>query len=474
PNSKLLTLANLLINTLLVGFTLDMVYRSEFFYPATDLSFARTGYVSQTGAKILLREPDASKLPLYIYHRIEPEESDIEYPWIQSPPLDQLTAATDYALPVQLRNLHRVRGTFHTAPTKLDPSDAALGEAARKKKFTFLTSSCVKARVPYNPFDHPLYVRGFKILGNLLRKKVVIPDFMMFLGDFIYIDVPKRPSKDTPIVEGYRKHYRQMYASPNWLAVSEDLPWLHVVDDHEIANDWSANNSGIYSYAMEPFYVYQHSVNPPAPRPGVTYYIFNHGTASFFMMDSRRYRSNNWAPDGPEKTMLGEPQKSDLLRWLNKDEPGIHWKILVSSVPFTKNWRYNDEDTWAGYLHERRELLDEMWKVGTEGRGGVIVLSGDRHEFAATVHEFSCSPLSQFYLPKRTYVQNDDEDVLIKYIPDGNSKFGAVEVDSTNVAGEQAVLKYRLFVEGKEVWDWVVTADMSTRRIRGDVESKER
>ncbi|KAF8432840.1 PhoD-like phosphatase-domain-containing protein [Terfezia claveryi] len=503
PNSKLLTLANLLINTLLVGFTLDMVYRSEFFYPATDLSFARTGYVSQTGAKILLREPDASKLPLYIYHRIEPEESDIEYPWIQSPPLDQLTAATDYALPVQLRNLHpstryRYRtsnnhtGTFHTAPTKLDPSDAALGEAARKTKFTFLTSSCVKARVPYNPFDHPLYVRGFKILGNLLRKKVVIPDFMMFLGDFIYIDVPKRPSKDTPIVEGYRKHYRQMYASPNWLAVSEDLPWLHVVDDHEIANDWSANNSGIYSYAMEPFYVYQHSVNPPAPRPGVTYYIFNHGTASFFMMDSRRYRSNNWAPDGPEKTMLGEPQKSDLLRWLNKDEPGIHWKILVSSVPFTKNWRYNDEDTWAGYLHERRELLDEMWKVGTEGRGGVIVLSGDRHEFgatafpppldhpayehkqAATVHEFSCSPLSQFYLPKRTYVQNDDEDVLIKYIPDGNSKFGAVEVDSTNVAGEQAVLKYRLFVEGKEVWDWVVTADMSTRRIRGDVESKER
>lgn len=241
---------------------------------------------------------------------------------------------------------------------------------------------------------------------------------------------------------------------------------------------------------MEPFYVYQHSVNPPAPRPGATYYTFNHGTASFFMMDSRRFRSDNFAPDGPEKTMLGKTQKADLLKWLRKDEPGVQWKILVTSVPFTKNWRFGSEDTWAGYLHERREILDEMWKVGAEGRGGVIILSGDRHEFgatafppppespthehkqAATVHEFSCSPLSQFYIPKRTYVQKDDEDVLIKYIPDGNSKFGAVEVDSTNVAGEQAVLKYRLFVDGKEVWDWVVTADMSRRRIRGEVEGE--
>ena len=199
------------------------------------------------------------------------------------------------------------------------------------------------------------------------------------------------------------------------------------------------------------------------------------------MLDTRRYRSYNFAPDGSEKSMLGEQQKADFIDWLRQDEAGIQWKIVVSSVPFTKNWRYNDEDTWAGFLHERRELLEEMWRVGAEGRGGVIVLSGDRHEFgatafpppqdspsyeqvsAATVHEFSCSPLSQFYLPKRTYVQRDDEDVLIKYIPDGNSKFGAVEVDSTSVAGNQAELKYRLFVDGIEVWNRVVTADLSRR-----------
>jgi alkaline phosphatase D len=74
-----------------------------------------------------------------------------------------------------------------------------------------------------------------------------------------------------------------------------------------------------------------------------------------------------------------------------------------------------------------------MWDVASTGVG-VVVLSGDRHEFAATkfppsppageeggrwresatVWEFSASPLSQFYSPIPTYRQMDREDVLVK------------------------------------------------------------
>lgn len=121
--------------------------------------------------------------------------------------------------------------------------------------------------------------------------------------------------------------------------------------------------------------------------------------------------------------MLGAQQLSDLLTWLSRTD-NVHWKFIISSVPFTKNWRFGDNDTWAGYLHERRQILEAAWSTG-----GVVVLSGDRHEFAATmfpppedgpwprssaVHEFSCSPLSQFYLPVRTYRQDDAEDVTVK------------------------------------------------------------
>ncbi len=42
-----------------------------------------------------------------------------------------------------------------------------------------------------------------------------------------------------------------------------------------------------------------------------------------------------------------------------------------------------------------------------------------------------------------------------RYIPDGNSKFGALEITPT--ASDQSVLKFRLFVDGEEAWSYVLT-----------------
>jgi len=214
-----------------------------------------------------------------------------------------------------------------------------------------------------------------------------------------------------------------------------------VADDHEIANDWDQGKSGVFKSAMDPFLHYHHAVNPPPVRHGgETYYSFTWGSsASFFMLDTRTYRSPNNLPDGPAKSMLGTQQREDLINWLTKDDGGadhghgeeVQWKFIISSVPFTKNWHFGENDTWAGFLWERQQILEAAWSIG--GRSGVVILSGDRHEFAATkfpppegsrwarekgrevaVHEFSCSPLNQFYLPVRTYKQSDEEDIAIK------------------------------------------------------------
>lgn len=63
-----------------------------------------------------------------------------------------------------------------------------------------------------------------------------------------------------------------------------------------------------------------------------------------------------------------------------------------------------------------------------------------------------------FYLPIRTYSQWDEDDVTMKYLPDGNVKWGSVKIESGN-AGDQAVMRYGLWVEGEETWSMVVTAD---------------
>jgi alkaline phosphatase D len=42
-----------------------------------------------------------------------------------------------------------------------------------------------------------------------------------------------------------------------------------------------------------------------------------------------------------------------------------------------------------------------------------------------------------------------------RYIPDGNSKFGAISIESPQ-AGEQSILRFRLFVDGEEAWQNVL------------------
>jgi len=307
---------------------------------------------------------------------------------------------------------------------------------------------------------------------------------MLFLGDFIYIDVPRRHGTS---VEDYRREYRQVYASPDWPSVGQNLSWIHVLDDHEIANDWDKNTTGVYDAAVDPWHHYQTSVNPPKARQAgtynkrradATYFEFTQGPASFFMLDTRTYRNSSsvLSNNDTSKSMLGATQLADLLAFLEKPEPkGVKWKIIASSVPFTKNWGVNGDDTWRGYLHERRVILEAMWDVGLRGGVGVVVLSGDRHEFAATafpppkdgrwpisatVNEFSTSPLNQFYLPVRTYKQTDEEDVMVKYLPDGNSKVGAVTIENTS--SDQSILKFRLYINGVEEWSSVLLSPPTT------------
>jgi alkaline phosphatase D len=44
-----------------------------------------------------------------------------------------------------------------------------------------------------------------------------------------------------------------------------------------------------------------------------------------------------------------------------------------------------------------------------------------------------------------------------RYLPDGNSKFGAVEIQ-TDEHGDQSLLHYRLFVDGEETWAHTMTS----------------
>lgn len=487
PKSTLYSLVTLSINVLLVLAVVDVVYRGPMLYQSHDLSFARVGFVSDTSAKILVREPDVAQVPIYFSYRGAPG-SGVDDAWKSAGQVYRLSEETDFTTTFTLKELRpwtNYQYALSNNHTGFFKTAAPVGQmTVGRGTFTFLTSSCIKPRFPYNPFSHPLNIPGLKHLAKWIPE--LHASFMLFLGDFIYIDVPHRFGTDS---ETYRREYRQVYSSPDWPAVSDSLPWLHVIDDHEIANDWDKQTADPYPAATDPWNLYHASLNPPAVLPNASYFQFTQGPASFFLMDTRRHRSPEYPAlaRSPDKTMLGAAQLSSLLAFLKRDEPaGVKWKFVISSIPFTRNWRLNSADTWANYLHERRIILEAMWDVGLRGDGiGVVVLSGDRHEFAATafpppkdgkwplsatVHEFSTSPLSMFYLPVRSYWEvpgeDDVDEVCIKYAPDGNSKFGAVELEEV-MGGEQGLLRFMLFVDGVESWDYVLMTPAVGGRGRG-------
>lgn len=439
--NPLLSGLTFLVNLLLALMVVDVLFRNKYLNPSNDLSFVRLGYVSPTEAKFIIREPDQSRMPVSLEIHIKDAHAPFDNPlWQTGGGVRWTDNTTDYTatLTVPLKHhqqrIYEWRTSNNHSGEFTSPPRAGYMSEYDGGKFTFLSTSCILPRFPYNPLEHPLSIPGLRHLAR------VLPDLkahlMLFLGDFIYIDVPKRLGLS---VEDYRMKYRHVYASPDWTPVAQNLSWIHVLDDHEIANDWSSNTTGVYEAAVDPWHHYQTAANPPpAPmagssslrRQGATYFEFTQGPASFFLLDTRSYRSDNNEPfDSPDKTMLGAQQLEDFIAWIERPEPkGVRWKIVASSVPLTKNWPVNTKDTWGGFLFERRRVLEAMWDAGSRGYG-VVVVSGDRHEFAATKfppptgdrwpesaapHEFSCSPLNQFSSPVPTYKQYDDEDVAIK------------------------------------------------------------
>ena len=463
------------VNVLLVLFSLDLVFRGPLLHPSNDLRFSRVGFVNSSSASVLFREPDTSQLPVFAYLREEDRPS-----WSTADRIYFLDAETDYTYPIVFPFLkasttytyslsNNLSGTFTTAPSPRSPAS---------NKLTFLTSSCIKANFPYNPFSHPLSVPGLTHLSSVLRSLPNPASFMLFLGDFIYVDVPLRLSSSTP---HYRAEHRRVYASPSWsLPGLASLPWLHTMDDHEIANDWAQGNSTPpFPSAQDPFIHYHVSVNPPTPPdaatgPNTTYFTFTRGPASFFMLDTRAYRTD--PEPNLDATILGAAQLSSLLSYISTPEPAnVHWKIIATSVPFTKNWRFGTKDSWGGYLRERAVVLSAMHRAESRLGIRVVILSGDRHEFGAIrfpppnstayptamsgPHEFSVGPLSMFYLPFRTFQQIDEEDVPIKYLPDGNSKIGAIEITNFEGVGQQrSLLKYSLYVDSAIKWEYSLTS----------------
>ena len=251
------------------------------------------------------------------------------------------------------------------------------------------------------------------------------PEFVLFLGDYIYETVEER----RPIVRRhsdgivaatlptYRNRYAQYRLDPDLQRLHAEVPAMVTWDDHEVQNDYADKWSETFddpeqfllrrAAAYRAFYEHM-PVRPMLSRPeGPVMRIYDRfafgDLAQISMIDGRQYRSRQacYAPPNkggmhletdagcPERhdagrTMMGFAQEAWLYSTLAHSK--AQWNLIAQDVLMAQaRVKPNNEyafstDDWDGYPANRTRLLKRIFDTKVSNP---IVLSGDIHSFFA-------------------------------------------------------------------------------------------
>lgn len=191
------------------------------------------------------------------------------------------------------------------------------------------------------------------------------PDLFFWLGDNFYGD-----TLDSEVLLRVALRQRDVR---NLQPLLRTVPQLATWDDHDFGiNDYDRRHPAKEA-SLAVFRRYW--ANPAAGTadvPGV-FFRYAYGGVDFFFIDCRYHRDPNDAPDGPQKTFLGEGQR----RWLEREllASKASFKVLVSGSGWSAA-KGMGGDSWASYMRERDAFFDFLIERDVRG---VVLLSGDTH-----------------------------------------------------------------------------------------------
>ena len=245
----------------------------------------------------------------------------------------------------------------------------------------------------------------FTAYGHLAEER---PDVVLHLGDYMYEGAGNGVGRahlgpETRTLAGYRQRYGQYKSDPDLQAAHAAAPWLVVWDDHEVDNNYAdevperaadaptflQRRTAAYKAYYENMPLRRSSV-PSGPDLQLFRRVHYGELATFHMLDTRQYRSDQACGDGfkdcpdaadPARSLPGAEQE----QWLQDGfrASTARWDLLGQQVFFGRRDRDESEeattvsmDAWDGYPASRRRVTDAWVDAGVRNP---VVLTGDVH-----------------------------------------------------------------------------------------------
>lgn len=235
------------------------------------------GAVSSRSARIFYRNPNQTHPNVAVKYRTSPTE-----PWKYTEPIS-VNESTDFTataiLSDLLPNTEYEYALYFEDDTKVNSFKTfPLDGTPTQTRFAF--GSCI-----LKPFWKSS-LNGWKYIEDSK------PDFVLFIGDFIYYDFPLNLGSKK---EYYEAKYRKVFAEPNLRSLASKVPFFMMYDDHEIVNDFDAGPQDVrYKTAIDVVwknYIGNH--NPDPFHQGSYYYQYQIGNIGYFVLDTRQNRDAN-------------------------------------------------------------------------------------------------------------------------------------------------------------------------------------
>jgi alkaline phosphatase D len=209
------------------------------------------------------------------------------------------------------------------------------------------------------------YGDGYQIFKSINQKH---PDFMIWLGDNIYLREPDWNSW-TGIIHRYT-HTRSL---PEMQSLLASIHNYAILDDHDFGPNDSDKGFWNQTQTLKAFELFW--ANPSYGVADIKGAItaFQWSDCDFFLLDNRTHRSPNRRKTG-EKTQLGE----DQLQWLFDNLTSSYgtFKFVVMGGQFLSNTGMYESYTNYGFEKERQRIIDFIY---AEDIQNVVFLTGDVH-----------------------------------------------------------------------------------------------